>query len=611
MHRLLAAALAAGIAAAPASVCIASPTPRAIFLAERNAVGGAAWSALAGIRARGTQLAGGAPGSFVETIDHRTGFSRADLRTGPLHDVSGFDGTVWEARNGIVTQADLPGIVADGVTDAYIARDGWWNAADPAEMTLLAPQTIGGRPADVIAVVPRGGSPVDVWIDQATRLIVRTVQHTDGGNVTTDYADYRGVGHIRVPFRSTSVDPTNARTETTLAGVDVLSTMAAADVGRPAPELRASFAGAPPAVVPFAFDAIDTGHIVVNATLAQRPATLIFDSGGANYVLPDAVKRLGLNVGGGAAISGVGNESVAGGFANVGEIDLGASKLADQIAIAAPLPYVVEHPRAGMTVDGLLGFETLSAFRVTIDYAARTIALEPFDAPPPQGTVVRFLSEGAHAYVPVTIDGATGLFGIDTGDAGGLTVFRRFAREHGIFTGPGLQYVSAGGVGGTLAYSAYRGRSMTIAGTALDAPVVVVTDATAGSFASRAIDGNIGVRVLERFRLTFDYRARTVTFVPNARAGERFPADRFGFSLSQQTPDAFAVLSVVADSPAAAAGVRAGDQIVEIDGKNVAAAHLGVGDVRPLLRDRTTDLPLVIRRGTSRITAVIAPRELL
>jgi hypothetical protein len=612
MRLRLVAALALGIAAAPASVCIAaSPSPRAIFLAERAAVGGGAWSALAGIRTRGTQIAGGAPGTFVETVDHRTGFSRGELRTGPLHDVSGFDGTVWEARNGIVSQADLPGIVADGVTEAYMARDGWWNAGDPAEMTLLAGQSIGGRPADVIAVVPRGGSAVDVWIDRATRLIVRTVQHTDGGNVTTDYAGYRAVGRIRVPFRTTSVDPTNARTVTNAAAVDVLSTIAAADVARPAPQVRASFAGAPPAVVPFEFDAIDTGHIVVNATLAQRPATLIFDTGGANYVVPNAVKRLGLSVGGGASISGVGNESVAGGFANVGEIGLGSSKLADQVALAAPLPYLVEHPRAGMTVDGLLGFETLSAFRVTVDYAARTMTLEPFDATPPQGTVVRFVSEGMHAYVPVTIDGATGLFGIDTGDAGGLTVFRRFAREHGIFTGPGLQYVSAGGVGGTLGYAAYRGRSMTIAGTALDAPVVVVTDATAGSFASRAINGNIGVRVLERFRLTFDYRARTVTFAPNARVGERFSADRMGFSLSQQAPDAFVVLSVVTGSPADAAGVRAGDRIVEIDGKNVAAEHLGVGDVRPLLRDRTADLPLVLRRGTSRITASITPRELL
>lgn len=385
LHLTLAFAFA--VAAAPVSVCAAASSPHALFLAERAAVGGDAWNGVAGIRSRGSQTAGGVPGAFVQTIDHRSGFSRTELQSGPLLDVSGFDGTLWDARNGIVSQADLPGIVADGVTAAYMARDGWWSTTDLAEMELLPARELHGRVVDVVRVVPRGGSPVDVWLDHGAHLIVRTVQQTDGGDVTTDYADYRAVARVRVPFGMTSVDPTAARTETRVTAAEVLRAVPASEVARPAQQVRSSFAGT--------------------------------------------------------------------------------------------------------------------------------------------------------------------------------------------------------------------------------APTVTVTDATAGAFASRAIAGNIGARVLERFRLTFDYRARTVTFVPNARAGERFSGDRIGWSLSQRAPDAFVVLSVVAASPAAAAGVRAGDEIVEIDGKNVAAQHLGAGDLSALVRDRTADLPLVIRRGTDRIATVIKPRELL
>ncbi|MBV8689423.1 MAG: hypothetical protein JOZ59_04880, partial [Candidatus Eremiobacteraeota bacterium] len=133
-----------------------APSPRAAFAMERAAVGGAAWNAVGGIRTSGKIISGGVPNPFRQTIDHRTGFSRVTADIGPVHDVSGFDGTSWDAHNGIVWQTDLPGIVADAVTSAYMARDGWWNASDPATMAPLHAQTIAGHLADVVSVVPRG-----------------------------------------------------------------------------------------------------------------------------------------------------------------------------------------------------------------------------------------------------------------------------------------------------------------------------------------------------------------------------------------------------------------------------------------------------------------------
>jgi hypothetical protein len=144
-----------------------------IFQAEKAAVGGETWRHVAVIRFSGKIIAGDAPGSFTETIDHRNGHSLMVTDTGSLHDESGFDGAIWDKQNGIVTLADLPSLLADAETQAFVNRDGWWGGSDLAEMKLLAAKTEAGSPVDGVAVTPAKGSPVDVWFDRKTHLIVR------------------------------------------------------------------------------------------------------------------------------------------------------------------------------------------------------------------------------------------------------------------------------------------------------------------------------------------------------------------------------------------------------------------------------------------------------
>ena len=82
-------------------------------------------------------------------------------------------------------------------------------------------------------------------------------------------------------------------------------------------------------------------------------------------------------------------------------------------------------------------------------------------------------------------------------------------------------------------------------------------------------------------------------------------------SLNQTDPNAFVVLSVAPNSPASDVGIRAGDRTVTVDGRSVAGEHLGGGDLTPIFKNRTADLSLVIRRGTSDIHVVLKPRELV
>jgi len=590
----------------------AQPEIRALFSQERAAAGGAAWNEIASIQAKGTALNGGAPGTFDTFVERKTGYQKTIAQSGPLTDTSGFDGTPWDATNGTVTTIDMPGDVADAITGAYQNRDGWWNAGG-ATMTYAGEKTDGAIDADVVTVVPNGGSGIDVWIDRKSHLIVRTVAHTDSGDVVQTNDDFRTVDGVKISFHNVSVDPTGSKTETTIASVTFKKVFDPKTIARPKPEKRGSFTGPSPAVLTFRFGGGDGGWIVLPITFGNVPLTLIFDSGGQAVLTPPAAKSLSLKTGGGADIGGVGNSSIAASFAHIDSINAGTARLANQSAIVVPLPFAVTHPRAGLDVQGLVGAELLANFKTTVDYAAKTIAFAPFDAAASSSAqTIPFFTDGQHAYIRATIDDVTGFFLIDTGDNGGISVFRQFATAHGLYPGPGDPFVSPGGVGGELPDALYRGKTLTIAGTTLNAPVVDVPAALAGQFASKSIAGNMGAGILARFTVTFDYAHRTVTFVPNAHVADPFIGDRTGLSLNQPEAGFFVVLSVAPNSPAAEAGLKAGDHIVEIAGQNIASGNLGGGDVHAFFVDlKRTELPLVYTRGDTKQAVSLKLRPLV
>ena len=588
----------------------ASADPHALFARERRAEGGEAWRAVTAMQLDGDVIAGGSPSPFSSLADHRTGLSRTTTRVGSVLDVAGFDGVAWDFQGAAVTEQTLPGLRADNITQGYVTRDGWWNRNDPAEMTPI------GRQAgeDGVRVVPRGGSAIDVFFNRASGLIDRTIAHTDGGAVTTLLDDYRTAGDVVLPFRQRSTDATGAEADSLIHDVRFV-TLAPAAFARPHARSAGRFIGARSGVAPMRLSG-NPGAILVDIHAAGKPATVIFDSGGANYFTPAAARRLHLHRSGGLSLSGAGNGSLSAQLAQAGTIVLGNAALDDQHAIVAPLPFPAVHLGAGMESDGLVGAEFLQAFRTTFDFDASRIHFESFAdadaaAAPPPAVVLPMLSDGAHAFVQASVDGVSGYYLLDTGDSGDITVFRRFARAHGIFRKPGLVYLAAGGVGGHLAYQRYRAKTFALGGVTFADPPIVITDASGGSFASRSVAGNIGLRVISRYRITFDLARKTVTFVPNARAAQPFLVDRSGLSVGQDDPSAILVLSVVPHGPADAAGVHTGDKIVAIGGRGVVQAKLGLDDLAPLVSAaRAYTLTVRDAGGTTR-TVTIHPRDLL
>jgi hypothetical protein len=602
-------ALAAALGLVAGSVVQAAAVdPHALFARERRACGGDAWLRVAALRSSGSAVAGGVPSPFTQVVDHRTGWSKSVTRNGSVTDVSGYDGVAWDFQGGPISEQTLPGLRADNNTQAYIARDGWWRTDDPATMTVLA------APAgeDGVRVTPAGGSPVDVWFDRRSGLIVRLTAHTDYGPAVTVNADYRTVGDVVVPFRSITTDPAGAVTTVLVASIVPLASTTSAAYARPAPVSSGRVASGSTASASFRLTA--SPDILVRVHFAGGSLPLIFDSGGENYVIPAGAKQLALRTAGGLPLEGVGSGSVNAALASVGTIALGSAQLVDQHFVVAPLPYALVYQGHGVNIDGLVGAEFLQSFRTTFDFATSRATFEPFDRPPavPAGAVVvPMLSDGAHAYVRATVDGVPGTFLLDTGDNSDITVFRRFATAHHLLPGKGVQYIAVGGVGGHLGYERYRLKTFELGGGTMHGPPVTVSNATAGSFASRSIAGNIGLRVISRYHITFDFRRQTVTFVPGKGIDAPFPVDRSGLSFNQNDATAFIVLSCVPGGPAALAGLQTGDRVVAVNGRDIAQAHLGLLDARPFVTGtRPFTLTTQATDGTLN-TITIRPRNLL
>jgi aspartyl protease len=589
-----------------ASARAVSASPRSVFAAERAAVGGSGWNGLAAMSTVGTITVAGAAGAFSSTIDLRTGFMRTVTDEGPLHDVAGFDGIAWDAQGGETTQADLPGLQADAVTQAYQARNGWWRTDDSAAMLSLGAQHVGNRTFDVVRVTPRGGSPIDAWIDRNAHLLARTVAHTDGGSVSTEYSDYRKLGAIFVSYHKVQTDATGARTDYRVKTAAVSRNLPRGALARVAPKVYGTL-GSGPSTIPFRLLGGTFGQMAIKATLDGRDATLLFDTGGQNFLTSDAARRLNVVTGGGANLSGGGSGSETAAFAQVRSVAIGSARLRTQQFIVAALPYVIVHPSHDLVIDGLVGGQVLNAFRTTIDSRRHTLTLASFGSPAPHdGVTVPFLSDGQHVYVRASIDGASGFFGIDTGDGGGVTIFAPFASVHGIR--PGIPYVSTGGVGGTVSGSTYRGHALEIGGVTLANPVVDISGSQGGAFGSRSIAGNIGERVLDRFTLTFDYRARVLTFTPNDRLHSPFRASTTGIHFTQRDSTAFIVLSIVSHSPGDIAGLRPGDQIVAWNGRSIPQYHLGAYDSG--IAEPSAPFTVTLVRAGKASSVTITPRQI-
>ncbi len=596
----------------------AAPSPGAIGAAQIDevlvqahvAAGGTRLDGYAAMTQSGSFVQDGGPSnSFESVVDLRNGYSRIQLVVGPATFLQGYDGTQWGQENGVLAIVSLPSLVADAVTQAYLSSYAFFRRDQASTFKSGREENVDGQPAYVLHAEPLGGSPADLYFDASFYRLVKVVAQTAQGTDTTTNSDFQVVQGVTVPMRSVDVNASGTTSVTTLKTIQFSTGLEPSAIARPSYVSHGTLAA--PVSIPFVSDLVGgLGHIVVPVSLNDKPATLVFDSGGANFLVPDAAKSLGLQASGGIATGGAGTQQQMTAYAHVASVDFGGARLSDQNFVVTPLGYPLLHPRKDVTIEGLIGFEYLANFRVSVRYADRQIDLAPFDEPAPSGGVtLPFKADGAHAYVLATVDNVSGYYLLDTGNAGSIVLTTPFVKEHHLFPKGGSIYRSPGGVGGGYSETHATAKTFAFAGQTYHDVPVSIPQVTSGFFATRGVAGNLGSGFLSRFSVVFDYKAQTVTFVPNRNVAMPFRVDRIGWSVGQDDSGAFEVRQVVPGSPAAEAGIATGDRITAFAGNQVAGGF-GLGDLSPYSTGRAPFTVTVKRAGVDK-TVRLTPRNLL
>lgn len=125
-------------------------------------------------------------------------------------------------------------------------------------------------------------------------------------------------------------------------------------------------------------------------------------------------------------------------------------------------------------------------------------------------------------------------------------------------------------------------------------------------------NGIIGNLVLSRFTVIIDYIHEELYLSPNKHYDDKFEYDRSGLLLVASGPalSDFYIYSVLKDSPAGEAGLKAGDEILRINW--LPSSFLTLEAINHRLRKREGKrIRIVVKRGEKRIRKVFTLRKLI
>jgi membrane-associated protease RseP (regulator of RpoE activity) len=345
----------------------------------------------------------------------------------------------------------------------------------------------------------------------------------------------------------------------------------------------------------------------------KGPYQFIFDTGGVNLLTPPLSKELGISAEGHMQGNRAGSGHMDVQLLKVQSLQLGGATVKDQIFAQIPLDSmgVIE----GVPLPGMVGFETFRRFVTQIDYGAQTITLIKPDAFDPKnaGTPVPIKFNGNTIEVPATYDGVPGTFTIDTGNRSALILNSPFVAAHAQFakysTAP--EATTGWGIGGPTKSHVIRGHNLVIGGQTVAAPVVQLATSTKGADADPSQSGNIGGGTLKRFVVTLDYGHNTMYLKPVTQPVSDLDSfDRSGVWINQGTAG-YSVVDVTKGTPADQAGLKAGDEIVSVDGKP--AASVPVYEMRARLRNDApgTVVKFTVKRGSETKDVSVTLKDLI
>ena len=382
--------------------------------------------------------------------------------------------------------------------------------------------------------------------------------------------------------------------------------------GSPTPRTsRVQFEKGQRAVVPFTFE---YNLIVLQVRVNNsQPMKFLFDTGAGISVL-NVSKARGLNLKKADSLKadGVGG-SVEGYLAKGASLSVAGVTVYNQPMAILPFDF----PCEAADVAGIIGYDFINSFVVEIDYGAKTLTLSD---------PLRYEYSGRGDLIPLTISGNTpriraqltvphgptldGLFELDTGSDGVLRINFPFVKKHGLLQSLPKQFDSAHrGVGGEIKTVDVRMHDFQLGRYVIPDLLVALSRDTEGSEPEDPNDGPLGNEILRRFRIVLDYSRRRMMLEPNQHLGDPIETGMSGIDFDQEECHPYKVTKVIEESPAAAAGIKAGDEIVALDGRPF--KEIPSFEMEKLLSINGAEYSLTINRAGKELVVRIKLRRLL
>jgi hypothetical protein len=603
------------------------PSPAVILARAKAAAGGAAVDKLHTLHLQeGVQVLG-ISGEGEEWDDLLTGRFASSQSAGPVSSGDGFDGAiVWsQDATGLAHPTGGAEDVAVALSQAYFVSLGFWyperfarilsSAGAPPAIRegASAPPTVKsvtekGKRYFVVSVTA-GEIPAEIWIDATTYLIGRDVIHASPDrSARIDFSDYRKVNGAMIPFVTQLQDSQgNSFTTTVTRAEPNVSVEGRFTMPSATPDDFSMATGTTSTTFPIE---LVNNHIFLDAKVnGQGPFRFIFDTGGQGILNPDVAQKLGITPAGTMQAGGAGAGTVQTGFAWVPKVELGGATMTHQSFAVLPLGGVMGAVE-GVHIDGMVGWETAARYIMSIDYAHKTMTLTmPGPGIKPAGTSVPFVFVQTVPQVNGVVDGLPGLFIVDTGNRNALVLYTPFVDKNGLRAkySPKVAGVAGYGIGGPTTAQLTRVASVQIGGVDVPNVVTGLSQDITGALADPYISGNVGGGLLGRFTVTFDYRNRVIYLAKNADFDQSPVGDRSGLVLVAARSGIKAI-GVLSNTPAAEAGIQAGDVIVTVNG--TPAGDMGLLAIRSLFHGPLgTAVKLTVSTGSTTRDVTLTLRD--
>jgi len=271
--------------------------------------------------------------------------------------------------------------------------------------------------------------------------------------------------------------------------------------------------------------------------------------------------------------------------------------------------------RMGMPIHGIIGYDIFKNFVVKVNYSSKILTLYRPDLRlkkkrKAEEYPLHIENEKAYVYANVRQHNGDTLqvkLVVDTGASHTLSLYLPSndklelpPKTMEAYLGRGLSGDINGKIGRLPGFSMGRYELQDLPASYPDEASIKA----ALNIANR--NGNLGSDILKRFTVIFDYPHKRLLLLPNSKYKVPFHFNMSGFEVSTPLPGVnfYEVSNVVPNSPATAAGVQNGDELVSINGRS--CFDLNLNEVLEVMESKPgRKLRLKLRRNGEVIDLVL------